>query len=218
MGQARWTTNEPTGLNPAVDEWLTVGIYCPAMSGTKTMQAGPRNRELRSLLHQLSEQRRQIERLLGRVEDVLRGTDFSGKARRGELVAPLAPQAGKSPLDRIKAVLDATSDLREENGNLSAARVAKVFGVSLGQLAGWLGRTKQALSKTPDADSLQEPLGYFERVARLRMITDGDANFRKWLRTSHELLDNAPPQELLAKGEWQALADYVEDILTGNPG
>ena len=182
------------------------------------MPAGPRNGELRSLLHQLSEQKAQIERLLGRVEDVLRATGLSGKARRGRFVAPLVPQARKSPLDRMKAVLDATSDLREGNGNLSAARVAKVFGVSLGQLAGWLGRTKQALSKTPDADSLQEPLGYFERVARLRMITDGDANFRKWLRTSHELLDHAAPLELLARREWQALAGYVEDILTGNPG
>ena len=182
------------------------------------MHAGPRNSELVSLLHQLSEQKSQIERLLGRVEDVLRGTQFSGKARRGELVPPVVPQARKSPLDEMKAVLDATSDLREANGNLSVARIAKVFGVSLGQLGGWLGRTKQALSKTPDADSLQEPLEYFERVARLRMITDGDANFRKWLRTSHELLDNASPLQLLAKREWQALADYVEDILTGNPG
>jgi hypothetical protein len=182
------------------------------------MEGGPRSRELMSLLTELNEQKTQIERLLGRVEDVLRGANFSAKARRSEIVTPFLPQARKSPLDRMKAVMESTSDLREANGNLSAARVAKVFGVSLGQLASWLRRTKQALSKTPDADSLQESLGYFERVARLRMITNGDPNFRKWLRTSHELLDNAPPLELLAKREWQALADYVEDILTGNPG
>lgn len=178
----------------------------------------PKRGELMSLLHQLSEEKTQIERLLGRVEDLLRSTHFSGKASRSEFVAPFVPHAHKSPLDHMKAVMESTSDLREENGNLSATRVAKVFGVSLGELAKWLGRTKQALSKTPDADSLQESLGYFERVARLRMITDGDPNFRKWLRTSHELLDNAPPLELLEKREWQALADYVEDILTGNPG
>jgi len=182
------------------------------------MQAGLRNGELRSLLHQLSEEKSRIERLLGRVEDVLRGVHSSGKATRSESVAPSVVHGRKSPLDQMKAVMEATSDLRETNGNLSAVRVAKVFGVSLGQLARWLGRTKQALSKTPDADSLQESLGYFERVARLRIITDGDANFRKWLRTSHELLDDAPPLELLAKGEWQSLVDYVEDILTGTPG
>jgi transposase len=44
--------------------------------------------------------------------------------------------------------------------------VAKLFGVSLSQLARWVGRTRQALTKTPDAASLQPALGYFERVAR----------------------------------------------------
>jgi hypothetical protein len=182
------------------------------------MQVSPKSGELVSLLNQLNQQKTEIERLLGRVEDVLRGAAFSGGTRRAQFAAPLEPQERESPLDQMKAVMESTSDLREANGNLSAARVAKVFGVSLGQLAGWLGRTKQALSKTPDADSLQEALVYFERVARLRMITNGDPNFRKWLRIPHELLDNAPPLKLLAKRQWQVLADYVEDILTGNPG
>jgi hypothetical protein len=182
------------------------------------MQAGPSRSDLASLLNQLTEQKAQMERLLGRVEDVLRGVNFSRKAGHAALVADRTAQARKSPLDQVKAVIESTADLREANGNLSAARVAKVFGVSLSQLAEWLGRTKQALSKTPDADSLQEPLGRFERVARLRMITQGDAEFRKWLRTPHELLDNAPPMKLLVRREWQTLADYVEDILAGNPG
>jgi len=187
------------------------------MSNTKTMRASPRSGELASLLNQLTEQKAQMERLLGRVEDVLRGVSFSGKTGRAVLAADGTARSLKSPLDQVKAVIESTADLREANGNLSAVRVARVFGVSLSQLAEWLGRTKQALSKTPDADSLQEPLGCFERVARLRMITHGDGEFRKWLRAPHELLDNAPPLELLARREWQALADYVEDILTGNP-
>jgi hypothetical protein len=182
------------------------------------MQAGPRTGELALLLDQLNEQKAQMERLLGRVEDVLRGVNMPGQAERAAPTVDGTAQARKSPLDRVKEVVKSTADLRESNGNLSAARVAKVFGVSLSRLAEWLGRTKQAVSKTPDADSLQEPLGYFERVARLRMITHGDAEFRKWLRAPHESLDNAPPLELLARREWQPLADYVEDILTGNPG
>ena len=193
-------------------------MYGADMSNTKVMQAGPSSGELASLLDQLTEQKAQMEHLLDRVEDVLRGVNFSGKAGRAALTPDDPAQARKSPLDQVKAVIESRADLREANGNLSAARVARVFGVSLSQLAEWLGRTKQSLSKTPDADSLQEPLGYFERVARLRMITQGDAEFRKWLRAPHELLDNAPPLKLLARREWQALADYVEDILTGNPG
>lgn len=182
------------------------------------MHTAPRSGELASLVNQLTKQKAQIERLLDRVDNVLRGVNFTGKASGLAADASGATPARKSPLDQVKAVIESTADLREANGNLSAARLAKVFGVSLSQLAEWLGRTKQSLSKTPDADSLQEPLGYFERVARLRMITRGDADFRKWLRTPHEFLDNASPLELLARREWQNLADYVEDILTGNPG
>ncbi len=188
------------------------------MSNAKTLPAGPPKNELASLLNQLAEQKTQMEQLLGRVEDLLRGVSLSGKASHAAAMAPGAVSPRKSPFDKMKAVMDSTADLRERNGNLSAARVAKVFGVSLGQLAKWLGRTKQSMSKTPDADSLQESLGCFERVARLRMITEGDADFRKWLRTSHNLLDGAAPLDLLAKREWQALVDFVEDILTGNPG
>jgi hypothetical protein len=183
------------------------------------MQNGVAGGELASLLAQLSERKSQIERLLVRVDEVLRGSDAAAKSKRAAEVAPreVLP-ARQTPLDKVKAVMEATADLREANGRLSAARVAKVFGVSLSQLAGWLGRTKQAVSKTPDADSLQDALGYFERVARLRMITKDDAEFRKWLRTPHELLDSDPPLRLMTNGECQALVDYVEDILTGTPG
>lgn len=86
-------------------------------------------------------------------------------------------------MDKVTAVQEATANLREANGNLSAVRVAKLLGMSVTPLALWLGRTKQAVSKTPDADSLQDAPGYFDRVARLRMITKDDAEFRKWLRT-----------------------------------
>jgi hypothetical protein len=171
---------------------------------------------LASLLTQLNEKIGQMQRLLAQVEEVSRGTTASGKANRATESA-VAP-ARKSPLDQVRSVMELTSDLREANGNLSAVRVAKVFGVSLSQLAGWLGRTKQAVSKTPDADSLQEALGYFERVARLRMVTKGDAEFRKWLRMSHPEVHGKNPLELMAKGEWQAMADFTDDILTGTPG
>jgi len=172
--------------------------------------------ELADLRDDLVQEKRRLERLLARVDDVLRQT----KEAKADLAdaGKKVSAARTSPLDQWKSVVDATKDLRLANGKLSAERIAKLFGVSLSQLAGWLGRSKQAVSKTPDADSLQEALGCFERVARLRMITKGDAEFRKWLRTPHELLDNAPPLELMARGELQAMADYVEDILTGTPG
>ncbi len=110
-----------------------------------------------------------------------------------------------------------TEGLRVANGNLSAERIAKLYGISQSQLADWLGRTRQAVAKTPDADSLQEALGYFERVARLTAVMSADG-FRKWLRMPHPEVAAKNPLELMAKGEWQAVADFVDDILTGTPG
>jgi hypothetical protein len=89
--------------------------------------------------------------------------------------------------------------------------------VSLNQLAAWLGRSRQAVTKTPDADSLQPALNFFERVARLRLALKSDADFRKWLRTPQDLLENAAPLQLMAKGNWQVMADFVDDALTGAP-
>jgi hypothetical protein len=127
------------------------------------------------------------------------------------------PRPRPSPLDDLKEVIEATQDLRVGNGNLSAERVAKLFGVSLSELANWLGRSRQAVSKTPDADSLQATLGFFERVARLRAVVKDDEAFRKWLRTPKDTLDDESPLRLMAKGEWQAMADLADDMLTGAP-
>jgi len=170
--------------------------------------------ELVQLRDALREQQQRAGLLLARLERVLSVVKAPEGTSRG---AAEVARARPSPLDRLRAVATSTADLREVNGNLSAVRVAKLYGVSVSQLAGWMGRTKQAVSKTPDADSLQEALGYFERVARLRMVTKSDAEFRKWLRARHALLGGASPLEAMAKGEWQPMADYVDDMLTGAP-
>src|SRR5437016_5074523 len=90
-----------------------------------------------SLLSQLVEEKRRIEQLLQQVEVVLRNASPLGKAGRSISHEVSAPRP--SPLDRVKGVLAATADLRVANGNLSAERVAKLFGLSLSRLAKVLG-------------------------------------------------------------------------------
>ena len=82
-------------------------VYTRVMNNTKTLRGGPGAGELASLLTQLSEQKVQLERLLARVEEVLRGAAVPGKARRvvGSAGASGAP-ARKSPLDQVKAVMN----------------------------------------------------------------------------------------------------------------
>jgi hypothetical protein len=125
-----------------------------------------------------------------------------------------APQP--SMLDKMQKVLDATKDLRTEGGNLSAQLIADLYNVPQTELATWLGRKKQSVFKTPAADSLQNSLEYFERIARLG-IALSDQDFRKWLRMPNELLDGKTPLELIAQGKWQLVADFVADMITGSP-
>lgn len=121
-----------------------------------------------------------------------------------------------SMLDKMQKVLSATKDLREKKGRLSAKLIADLYGTNQAELARWLGKQKQAVFKTPDADSLQKGLENFERIARLRTELSDD-DFRKWLRIPNELLDDKAPIELIAQGKWQLVADFVADMITGSP-
>lgn len=126
------------------------------------------------------------------------------------------PSPRPSSLDRIEKVLATTRDLRAGNGNLSAHRIADLYGISRSEFGRWLGRSRQSLSKTPEAESLQDTLAFFERIARIRLRLS-DVDFRRWLRIPNAFLDGKRPLDLLAQGKWQVLADFVDDLLTGSP-
>ena len=121
-----------------------------------------------------------------------------------------------SPFDKSKKVLAVTGNLRVDNGNLSAARIAKLFGITESQIASWLGKTRQALNQAPAADAIQPELQFLERIARLRLLVS-ESDFRKWLKMPNELLEGKQPFELLALNQWQELADFVDDTLSGSP-
>lgn len=122
-----------------------------------------------------------------------------------------------STLDDLKEVMAITQDLREDGGKLSAKKVAKLFGLSLRGIAQLLNKTPQALSKTPTTDTIQVELGFFERISRLRLVLKSNASFRKWLNMGNAALGGKQPMEFLQNRKWQALADFVDDILTGAP-
>jgi len=146
------------------------------------------------------------------VEDVI--TNLFAKCELS-LARRAAPRP--SPLDSLQAVIKATADLRESSGNLSAKKIAALFDLKMAELARLLGRSPQALSKTPDADALQNDLAYFERIARLRLRLHDDESFRKWLRMKSQPLDGHSPLDVLRMKKWQELADFVDDRLTGAP-
>jgi len=133
-----------------------------------------------------------------------------------EALAKVSSARRKDPLAESTEVLEAVKDLFSPKGRLSAKCIASVFGITLSQLAKALGKSKQALSKTPDAKNLHPLLRPYERVARLRVFKDDHA-FKVWLAASNPHLDGASPIELLLNGEGQCVADLVEDMMLGNP-
>ena len=131
--------------------------------------------------------------------------EFAQGARNGALAVEeawakvlkeRAEDSGRDPLGQIKSVVRATADLRAESGRLSADRVAETFRLSVAEVAKILGATRQAVSKTPDAQALQEGLRSFERIARLRTVLPSE-DFRKWLNIPREDLGGRSPLALV---------------------
>lgn len=162
-----------------------------------------------------------IERLFEQQEKTLRRLLEEFLATKAKATVSVKTDAKRTAsaaraLDQVKELLESTEDLRVANGNVSAASVATAFGVSMNQLAKWIGRTRQALAKTPDADSLQSDLTSFEHIARLRAVLP-KAAFLKWLRMPNAQLDGAEPLSLLNGNQRHVIVDLVDDMLTGAP-
>lgn len=128
--------------------------------------------------------------------------------------APVRPSA--DPLASVRKVLEATAGLRSDAGRVDAGRVAEAFGLSVAELAGLLGRSRQAVSKTPDAESLQQRLRSFERISRLRAVLSGP-DFRSWLNLANPGLEGRSPLETVRAGRADVVANLAEDLLTGAP-
>lgn len=110
------------------------------------------------------------------------------------------------------------ADLRSERGRLSIKSIAKLFGMDVTKVGRLIGRdSKAALSKTPDAESLQEALLPFSDIALLRAPDFGDEQFRKWLNTPNEHMQNRAPIVWIREGRVRDVAGFVHGILTGQP-
>jgi len=116
------------------------------------------------------------------------------------------------------AVLVPNADLRSERGRLSIKPIAELFGMDVIEIGRLIGRDNKAtLSKTPDADSLQELLQPFSDIALLRAPDFGDEQFRKWLNAPNEHMRNGAPVARIREGRVQDVAGFVYGILTGQP-
>jgi hypothetical protein len=185
-----------------VDKWCTFQF----MVVTLTKPSRTQVRKIAALTAEAALIKKRIDSMLKQLEILME------KAEKAGYVAPR-----RSPLDTMDEMVQIGRNLRNKEGRLSADRVADLYAVSGSKLAEWLGRKRQTVNKTPDAELLQEPLEFFERVARLTTVLDAP-QFRKWLRVPNKALEGKRPLELMASRDWQVVADLVDDMLTGQPG
>lgn len=122
----------------------------------------------------------------------------------------------QDPLASLREVIEATAKLRAPSGRLSAELVAAEFGLPLAEIARLAGVTRQAVSKTDDAPSLQPTLERLARVARLRTVLTAK-DFLNWLNRPNVQLDGQTPLATILQGEGEAVAGLAESMLVGNP-
>lgn len=116
------------------------------------------------------------------------------------------------------AVRVPNADLRSDRGRLSIKPIAELFGMDVIEIGRLIGRDNKAtLSKTPDAEALQEQLKPFSDIALLRAADFGDEQFRKWLNAPNEHMRNRAPIDWIRDGRVQDVAGFVYGILTGQP-
>lgn len=120
------------------------------------------------------------------------------------------------PLAELADIAATTQTFRADSGRLSAEKLAPAFGISLAELAHLVGRSRQSVSKTPDAPSLQQGLQPFARTARLLSHLSA-ADFKAWLQTPNTQLDGLTPLEAIRQGEGEVVADLADDMLSGSP-
>lgn len=107
--------------------------------------------------------------------------------------------------------------LHADNGRLDAREVSALFGISLAALARALGRSEQAVHKTPTAASIQPELNIYERVAAILLhLIGSDSGLRTWMQSSNPELENERPMTLLLNGEGKVIVDLLESVLHGD--
>jgi hypothetical protein len=108
------------------------------------------------------------------------------------------------------------ADLRSEGGNLSIKPIADLYDLPVAEIGRLIGRpNRAALIKTPDADSLQEPLRPFADIASFREAANDDTEFRKWLRTPNDSMQGRSPLDCIRAGQVRDVAGFVHGALTG---
>jgi hypothetical protein len=146
-----------------------------------------------------------------------------------ELAAALARVDGLAgrrltPEQRAAQVASAWNDvlaiqapsLRDKHsGRLDAKLIAERLGVSVAALSQALGKQRQTVNKTPDAEDLQPALAPVARVLSLLEDALTPNELTAWLNSPHAGLEGATPRSEMLAGRASRVALMLESALYG---
>jgi response regulator RpfG family c-di-GMP phosphodiesterase len=120
---------------------------------------------------------------------------------------------------QTRVMVKSIAEMRnKQSGRLDAKRTASVFGMTLADVARSIGKSLQAVHRTPDSKSLQSALFPYERIASaITQISSADNALKIWLNTPNDAFPGKLPVELITEGRAGLLADLLEDVLLGHP-
>ncbi len=123
-----------------------------------------------------------------------------------------------TPLALSSVLQHTVPHLHAENGRLDARAVSAIYAVPLAALARALGRSEQAVHKTPTAAGIQPALRVYERIAALLLrLTGSETGLRAWMQSSNPELEEETPLNLLLNGEGEVVVNLLVDVLQGAP-
>lgn len=105
-----------------------------------------------------------------------------------------------------------------DSGRLDIKKVSSFLGVTVSEMARWFKRDVSTVSKTPDAESLQEGLRVYERIiAMLLFLVNDPVQVRMWLNAPNPSFDNEPPLSFCQEGLAEVVMLRIQNHLTGQP-
>jgi transcriptional regulator with XRE-family HTH domain len=97
-------------------------------------------------------------------------------------------------------------------GRFDGLKLGAALGLSVAEMAQYLGVSDSALRKTPNSSNYQKKFMQLSVVAqRLKRLLDNSLEYtRIWLRAPHPDLDYQAPMDCILEGDIASVSDLIE--------
>ena len=99
-----------------------------------------------------------------------------------------------------------------ETGRFDGLKLSTALGLTIAEMARYLGVSDSALRKTPNSNNYQKKFMQLSIIAqRLKALLDNSLEYtRIWLRAPHPDLDYQAPMDCILEGDLASVNDLLE--------